>query len=338
MQIESTAIHGDDAGLSEEKLVELYRGLYKVRNFEAEAVARFKSGVMPGFIHAYLGEESVAVGACATLRPDDCISSTHRGHGHCIAKGAKLDRMMAELYGRETGYCHGRGGSMHIADFSLGILGANGVVAAGMPIAVGAALAFKLRKEDRVVISFFGDGATNNGGFHESLNLASVWKLPVVFVCENNFYAISVPQKDHQNIQDISVRASSYGIPGVRVDGNDVVAVYEATNEAVKRARSGLGPSLVVCDTYRHEGHFVGDPKPYRTKAEEEEWRGRDPVFRFRDALIRQGVLAEEKVAALEGEIDAEIAEAVKFAESSPRCDPEDATRFVYYEPGDGPA
>jgi acetoin:2,6-dichlorophenolindophenol oxidoreductase subunit alpha len=323
------------SGLSKEKLVGMYETLVRIRRFEEEATYRIKQGVMPGFIHVYLGEEAMATGACATLRPEDYMTSTHRGHGHLIARGAQTDRMFAELYGREGGYCKGRGGSMHIADFHLNILGANGVVAAGMPIAVGAALGVKMKKEDRVVLCFFGDAATNQGAFHEAVNLAATWCVPVVFVCENNFFGISVPQREHQNIRDISIRARGYDIPGVTVDGNDVLAVFEATQAAVDRARAGKGPSLVVGDTWRYEGHFVGDPKAYRTREEEEEWKKKDPIPRFRSLLIGKGVMGEDEAVAVEKSIEKEIEDAVKFAEASPHCKGEDALKYVYYVPGE---
>ena len=233
------------------KLVSMYRKMLEIRYFEETAVELYKAGKLPGFIHLYVGEEAVAVGVCSALGKDDYIVSTHRGHGHLIAKGARLDRMMAELFAKRTGYCKGKGGSMHIADFSIGVVGATGIVGSGIPIADGVALSQKMRGTGRVVVSFFGDGATNTGAFHESLNLASVWELPVVFVCENNLYAVSTAQAMHQRITDISERASSYGMPGTSVDGNDVLAVARAARSAVERARSNEGPSLVECRTSR---------------------------------------------------------------------------------------
>ena len=258
-------------------LAGLYASMYKIRRFEQEAVKLFHNKELPGWLHSYIGEEAVAVGVCASLNRDDYITSTHRGHGHCIAKGADLKRMMAELYGKETGYCKGKGGSMHIADFSIGILGANGIVGGGIPIATGTALASQYLEDGRVTVCFFGDGASNQGGFHESLNLASLWKLPVVYVCENNLYAETTPQADHQPIRDIADRAKSYNMPGVIVDGNDVFAVYEKANKAVERARAGRGPTLIECKTYRYRGHWEGDPEVYRTKEEVKEWKKRSP-------------------------------------------------------------
>jgi acetoin:2,6-dichlorophenolindophenol oxidoreductase subunit alpha len=246
--------------LSREKLLELYRQMWKIRLFEEKTYEIYTQGLMPGLAHLYSGEEAVAVGVCSALHPEDCITSTHRGHGHLIAKGGDFYRMMAEIMGKKTGYCRGKGGSMHIADFNLGILGANGIVGGGIPLAVGAALAMKRKGGSGVAVSFFGDGASNQGSFHESANLSAVWKLPVVFVCENNGYGISVSQARHQAIQDVSLRASSYGMPGRTVEGNDVLAVCEAALEAVSRARRGEGPTLLECKTYRLGGHHVGDP------------------------------------------------------------------------------
>jgi TPP-dependent pyruvate/acetoin dehydrogenase alpha subunit len=246
--------------LSNEKLIEMYRTMKKIREFETKAAELFAEGSIPGFVHLYIGEEAVATGVCANLKDSDYITSTHRGHGHIIAKGGDLKYMFAELFGKATGYCKGKGGSMHIADADRGILGANGIVGAGHNIAVGAGLSAKYRGTDQVCVCFFGDGSTNQGTFHESLNLASIWKLPVIFVCENNLYGISMHQSRHQAIQDVADRAVAYNIPGVVVDGNDVLAVYEAAKEAIDRARNGQGPTLIECKTYRQRGHFEGDP------------------------------------------------------------------------------
>ena len=237
----------------------------KIRIFEEEAVRLFAAHELPGWLHSYIGEEAVASGVCLAMKPSDYISSTHRGHGHCIAKGVSLRKMMAELYGKETGYCLGRGGSMHIADFSKGMLGANGIVGGGIPIATGAALGSQMNKDNKVTVCFFGDGASNQGAFHESLNLASVWKLPIVYVCENNLYAETTPQLDHQAIHNIADRAGAYGMPGDIADGMDVISVYEKAKLAVERARSGGGPTLLECKTYRFRGHWEGVPLPYRT-------------------------------------------------------------------------
>ncbi|OFX14156.1 MAG: pyruvate dehydrogenase (acetyl-transferring) E1 component subunit alpha [Armatimonadetes bacterium RBG_16_58_9] len=308
----------------------MHRTMLKIRAFEEEAERLYKSGAMPGFIHLYLGEEAVATGVCASLRDDDCITSTHRGHGHVIAKGADARGMMAELYAKETGYCKGRGGSMHIADFRIGILGANGIVGGGTPIAVGAALGFQLKRTDRVVACFFGDGASNEGSFHESLNLASIWNLPVVFVCENNQYAVSTHQSAHQKVKDISVRAAAYDIEGVSVDGNDVLAVYRVASKAVERARMGDGPTLIECKTYRMAGHYVGDPENYRARQEKEDWMKGDPIARFGGMLRQWEVLSQEKEGQIRDDVTREIAEAIKFAEASPDPRPEGATMYVY--------
>ncbi|MEW5936159.1 MAG: thiamine pyrophosphate-dependent dehydrogenase E1 component subunit alpha, partial [Bacillota bacterium] len=283
-----------------------------------------------GFVHLYIGEEAIAVGVCSNLTDQDYITSTHRGHGHLIAKGGDIRFMMAELFGRKTGYCKGKGGSMHIADVDLGILGANGIVGAGLPIAAGAALACKQLGKDAVAVCFFGDGASNRGTFHEALNLASIWKLPAVFVCENNMYAISLSQKFHQNIKDISDRATAYGVPGFSVDGNDVVAVYEAAYEAVRRARRGDGPTLIECKTWRHRGHFEGDPRVYMDPKEHEEWLGRDPLRRLERKLLELGYATEQDLPEYEKEVVASVEEAVRFAEESPYPDPSEVLEDVY--------
>lgn len=321
--------------MEEEKsslFLRMYELMYKIRAFEEKVVDIYARGAMPGLAHLYIGEEAVAVGVCSALREDDYITSTHRGHGHCIAKGANVDRMMAELLGKVTGYCKGKGGSMHIADFDKGILGANGVVGGGIPIATGAALAIKMRGNDQVVACFFGDGATNQGVFHESLNIASIWKLPVVYVCENNYYGISVSQKRHQAIKDISIRASSYGMLGISVDGNDVLAVYNAAKDAIERARKGEGPTLLVCNTYRWRGHHEGDPNRgarYRTMEEIEEWMKRCPIKRFEEYLLSQGV-SSQTLEDLRRRVKEEIEAAVKFAEESPYPEVEIALSDVY--------
>ncbi|MGB3933224.1 MAG: thiamine pyrophosphate-dependent dehydrogenase E1 component subunit alpha [bacterium] len=313
-----------------EKLVWMYRKMVEIRIFESRVAELFAAGKIPGFVHLYIGEEAVAVGACANLKDTDFITSTHRGHGHCIAKGGRLDLMMAELFGKETGYCKGKGGSMHIADVEIGILGANGIVGGGLGIAPGAGLSAKMRGTDQVTICFFGDGASNQTTFHEGINLASAWKLPVIFVCENNQYGISLHQSRHQNITDIADRATAYGIPGVVVDGNDVMAVYEAVGEAVKRARAGEGPSLVECKTYRWRGHFEGDPQMYRPQEEIEEWKAKDPIPRFEALLAEMGVMTAEEAEAIRKEVAAEVEAAVEFAEKSPEPAPEAALEDHY--------
>jgi len=316
--------------LTKEKLVEMHRKMLEIRLFEEKVFELYGQNLVPGTIHLYLGEEAVAVGVCNALRNDDYITSTHRGHGHCIAKGAELKRTMAEILGKKTGYCKGKGGSMHIADFSIGMLGATAVVGAGLPIAVGAGLSVKLRGTDQVVACFFGEGASNQGTFHESINMASTWKLPVIFVCENNLYAMGTRQSRVMAIENVADRAVAYGIPGVVVDGNDVLAVYEATQKAVERARKGEGPTLIECKTYRHKGHSRVDPAKYRPKEEVEEWLAKDPIKRFKEKLMQTNTLTEPEFQQIEKEVSAEIEEAVKFAMESPYPAPEEALEDVY--------
>jgi len=316
--------------IKKEKLIEMYRVMVRIRSFEERVVKEFAAGNIPGAAHLYAGEEAVAAGACANLRPNDYIISTHRGHGHLIAKGGKTERMMAELYGKKTGYNKGKGGSMHIADMEIGILGANAIVGAGIPIAGGAALSAKMRGTDQVTICFLGDGATNTGRFHEGVNLAAIWNLPVVYVIENNMYAESTPISSACKLTNLSDRAKAYGIPGKTVDGNDVRAVYEAVREAVARARRGQGPTLIECKTYRYRGHFEGDPQTYKTKEEVGEWMKKDPIPRFRKQLIEMGVLSEEEANKIGQEMNEEIEKAVKFAKESPYPAPEEALEDVY--------
>jgi TPP-dependent pyruvate/acetoin dehydrogenase alpha subunit len=311
-------------------MLEMYRRMVRIREFELAAIDLFKRGMVKGAIHAYIGQEASAVGVCMALRKDDLIAGTHRSHGHNIAKGADTKKMMAEILGKETGYCKGRGGSMHIAAFDTGSLGALAVVGAGIPIAVGAALAFKLRGEDRVAVPFTGDAGCNTGNWHEGLNMASIWDLPVVFVLENNQYGVSTRITNSCKIKDLSLRAQSYGIPGVRVDGFDVLAVYQAAREAVERARRGEGPTLLVTESYRFEGHYAGEPEVYRDRAEVQEWRKKDPIPRFRRYLLENGVANESEVAAIEAEVKQEIADAVKFAQESPQPDPATAMDYIY--------
>lgn len=318
------------AKIDNEKLLAMYRTMVRIRLFENRVSELFAQGKVGGFIHLYIGEEAVATGVCAHLKDGDYITSTHRGHGHLIAKGGKLDLMMAELYGKSTGYCKGKGGSMHIADVDLGILGANGIVGGGPPIATGAAMGLKMQGTDNVAVCFFGDGASNQGTFHEGLNMASVWKLPVVFVCENNLYGISLSQAKHQAISDVADRAHAYDMPGVVVDGNDVMAVFEAAGEAVKRARAGLGPSLVECKTYRQHGHFEGDPTTYRSKEEVDTWMKKDPLPRFEAYLKSVGLADDAKQAEIKKEIGAQVEAAVTFAEESPWPVPADLLDDVY--------
>ncbi len=304
-----------------ESVRELYRTMVVIRAFEEKVQDLYARGHIPGLAHLYIGEEAVAAGVCASLEPKDYITSTHRGHGHVIAKGADLNPMMAELYGKATGYCKGKGGSMHIADVDLGILGANGIAGGGLPIAVGAGLSCKLKHPGQVVVCFFGDASSNNGTFHESLNFAAVHRLPVIFVCENNGYGISVSQAQHQAIQDIAVRAAAYGMPGVTVDGNDVLAVYEAAAQAIELARDGGGPTLLECKTYRWRGHHEGDPNQgarYRTKEEIEQWHKKCPISRLEKYLTKNKVMTKKQIQAVWDEVEKEVDESIAFAEESP--------------------
>jgi pyruvate dehydrogenase E1 component alpha subunit len=316
--------------LGKEKLVEMYRKMVEIRIFEEKVFELYGRNLVPGTIHLYAGEEAVAVGVCSNLRKDDYITSTHRGHGHCIAKGTQLKKIMAEILGKKTGYCKGKGGSMHIADFSVGMLGATAVVGAGIPIAVGAGLSVKLRGTDQVVACFFGDGASNQGTFHEGINMTSIWKLPVIFVCENNLYAMGTRQSRVMAVESIADRAVAYGIPGVAIDGNDVLAVYETTREAVERARKGEGPTLIECKTYRHKGHSRIDPARYRPNEEVEEWLRRDPIKRFKEKLLQTNVSTEAETALVEKQALARVNDAVKFAMESPHPAQEEALEDVY--------
>lgn len=318
------------AGVATEALLEMYRTMVLIREAEETVLKLFSQARMPGFIHSYIGEEATAVGVCSALRPDDYITSHHRGHGHILAKGGDLKLFFAELYGKATGYCKGKGGSMHVADLNLGILGANGIVGAGIPIAAGAALAAQLEGSDRVAVSFTGDGASDIGAFHESLNLAALWNLPTICVVENNGYADFIAQREHQKIERISDRATAYAMPGIHVDGNDVIAVHLAAVEAVERARGGGGPTLIECVTYRWRGHYEGDPQPYRTQDEVEEWKARDPLPRAEAELRGRGALDDTGKQAIVDDIRARIDEAVAFAESSPFPEPEEALKDIY--------
>lgn len=313
-----------------ETLIQMYRKMLEIRFFEDKVYELYGQNLVPGTIHLYAGEEAVAVGVCANLRKDDYIVSTHRGHGHCIAKGARLDKTMAEILGKKTGYCKGKGGSMHIADFSIGMLGATAVVGAGIPIASGAGLSIKLRGTDQVAACFFGDGASNQGTFHEGINLAATWRLPVLFICENNLYAMGTRQSRVMLIENVADRAQAYGIPGITVDGNDVLAVYEATKTAVENARAGKGPTLIECKTYRHKGHSRVDPATYRPRHEVSEWMKRDPITKLRTHLLEKYLLTEEETKKIETEVITAIETAVKFATESPYPAPEEALEDVY--------
>lgn len=311
----------------------MFEQMVTIRVFDETARRLLEQGVIGGEVHQYIGEEAVAVGVCASLRPGDVITGTHRGHGHIIAKGGELKKMMAELAGKADGYCRGKGGSMHITSAALGIYGANGIVGAGLPHAVGAAFAAKYRGEDRVAVAFFGDGASNQGVVHESMNLAAVYGLGVVFVCENNGYAVSLPVSRSTGAAHIADRAVGYGMPGETIDGMDVLAVHDAAAHAVERARAGGGPSLIEAETYRYFGHFCAEEslvsKPYRTKEEIDAWRLRDPIDQLRAHLRAVGV-AEEELEAIETKVHQEIDEAVDFMERSPLPAPAAAYEDVY--------
>lgn len=313
-----------------EDLLKILRIMLTIRKFELKAADVFARGLTPGGGHLYIGEEGVAAGVCAHLRDDDYITSTHRGHGHCIAKGGDPKLMMAELFGRSTGYCKGKGGSMHIANLELGILGANGIVGAGLPIGTGAGLSARYRGTDQVTVCFFGDGASNTAAFHEAVNMSAIWDLPILYVCENNMYAISTSLEDHTRITDIADRAAAYGIPGIVVDGNDVMAVYEAAGEAVKRARRGEGPTLLECKTYRWRGHYEGDPASYRSKDEVEEWMAKDPIEQFKNRLMEGGLLEEGEHQKMEAEIVGQLDDAVEFAMNSPFPEPGEALEDLF--------
>jgi pyruvate dehydrogenase E1 component alpha subunit len=309
---------------------EALRRMVTIRAFDEEAGERFADGEIPGFVHLYIGEEAVGVGTCAALEPDDYIASTHRGHGHCIAKGLDPKYMMAELYGKADGYCNGKGGSMHIADVDAGMLGANGIVGAGPPLATGAALSIDYRDGDRVAVGFLGDGAVAQGQIHEAINLAATWDLPAIFVVENNHYGEGTPVEKQHNVDNLSDTAQAYDIPGVTVDGMDVTAVAEAVAEARSRARAGDGPSLIEAETYRYRGHYEGDEEPYRDADEIERWKDRDPIESFRDRLIERGELTEAEFEDLRAEVEATIDDAVEYAQKADPPEPGDAYEDVF--------
>ena len=322
----------DRAGLDRDDLLGMFRTMVRIRRFEEKLAQLFKRGRLPGFVHLYIGEEAVATGICSALRPDDRITSTHRGHGHLIAKGATVDRMMAELFGRVDGYCRGKGGSMHIVDFGLGIIGTNGIVGGGIPIGTGAAFGDKQLGRDNVTVTFFGDGASNQGVFFEAMNLAAIWKLPVIFACENNGYTEWTPT-EKLTAGSISDRGTPFGIPGVKVDGNDVVAVRAAAEEAVARGRRGEGPTLIELSTYRWHGHnegeeaFAGD---YRPQDEQDHWRSQEPVARFRTYLTEVAGVDAAELDAIDAEETQAVEDAVTFAENSPFPDADEAVQHLF--------
>jgi TPP-dependent pyruvate/acetoin dehydrogenase alpha subunit len=321
-------------------LMEMLNKMLRIRYFEEQAIDMVQKGELVGAVHCYIGEEAVAVGACAALRNDDYITGNHRSHGHPIAKGADVERAMAELLGKATGYCKGKGGSMHLADFSVGILGESGILASALPVAVGAAMGSKMQGTDRVVVAFFGDGASSEGACHEAMNLASVWKLPVIFLCENNQYAVTTNFKDTVSVKNISDRASAYDMPGVLVDGQDVVAMYEAVTEAVDRARSGQGPSLIEGKTYRYREHSEGiqrigglEAEPYRSKEEVEYWKGRDPISIHKELLVEHAMATTAEIEEMEAKVKAEIGDALEFARTSPYPEPEAIFEDMFADP-----
>jgi pyruvate dehydrogenase E1 component alpha subunit len=320
------------AALDDAALRDALMRMHLIRKFEETAEASYMRGLVHGTMHLSIGQEASAVGSISPLARDDYILSTHRGHGHCLAKGADPARMLAEFFGKETGYCRGRGGSMHIADVEVGNLGANGIVAGGLPIAVGVGMSIKAQKLPRVCMVFFGDGAANEGAFHESLNMASIWTLPVVFVCENNKYGMSMDIAKAMAVANVADRAAAYAMPGVVVDGNDLPAVAAASRVAVARARDGGGPTLVECKTYRLRGHSKSDRNLYRSRDEIEGWRARDPIRRLESELVATGRFDAATLATIEADAAREIERALEFAKSSPDPDPADLTRDVYAE------
>ncbi len=326
----------DASTIAKEQLFHMYRTMVTIRRFEETIRDLFFQGQIPGFVHVSIGEEAVPTGVCAALTDKDYITTTHRGHGHMLAKGGEPKRMMAELFGRKTGYCKGKGGSMHIVSYELGILGANGIVGAGIPIATGAALASSFRGNDAVAVSFFGDGASNEGTFHESLNLASLWKLPAIYVCQNNGYAEFTPTSESTSVKDIAVRAAGYDMPGVVVDGNDVLAVYEVMQQAVQRAKQGEGPTLIEAKTYRWEGHVVGEQAfvaDYRDPQEIEAAKQRCPIALFTQELLATGFVSAAELERIRHEVQVGIDDAVAFAQSSPLPDISEATQDVFANP-----
>lgn len=316
---------------SKELLQTFYYKMMKIRRFEETVERYFLDGEIPGFVHLYIGEEAIASGVCANLTDNDYIASTHRGHGHTIAKGAELNRVMAEIFGRKTGCCKGKGGSMHIADFSVGMLGANGVVGGGFNLATGAALAIKKQKRDNVSVAFFGDGSSNRGTFHEALNMASAWKLPVIFVCENNQWASTTPYRTTTSVEDISDRAIGYSMARKIVDGNDIFAVYEGFKEAMEYSKAGNGPFFLECKTYRIKGHFVGDPEQYRTKEEVQKiYENNNPIIRFEEKVLGEKLLTSEDLELIKNKVESEIKEALEFAMNSDFPDPSELYEDLY--------
>jgi acetoin:2,6-dichlorophenolindophenol oxidoreductase subunit alpha len=311
-------------------LIRLYGTMVKIRFFEEKIIEIFRKGELPGWLHTYIGEEAVATGVCMNLTDKDYITSTHRGHGHFIAKGGDLKKIAAELFAKKTGCCKGRGGSMHIADMSIGVLSANGIVGGGIPIATGAAFGCDTLKEDRIVVSFFGDGASDEGAFHESLNLASIWNLPIIYLCENNLYAMSNPMSKHMKIENIAERAKSYGIPGIIVDGMDVLEVYKKIHRIVEDVRKGKGPVLVEAKTYRLCGHADGDVEAYRTKEEVCSWAEKDPIITLESKMLKEGIFKKADIDKIKKNISDEIEEAVNYARKSPEPLKEESMDYIF--------
>src|SRR5690625_1190661 len=328
--LRSVSSRSSNVHIDESEAITLYKTMLRIRYCELAVEKALENGEFHGTTHLYNGQEAVAVGVCSELRTGDMITSTHRGHGHSIAMGASVKKMMAEIYGKATGYSKGKGGSMHIADINAGNLGSNGIVGGGIPIAVGAALTAQMKNKRDVTVCFFGDGATNEGSFHESLNLASIWNLPVVFVCENNQYGMSSAIDDMVNIDQLSIRSTSYGIPGVTIDGNNLVEVINTAYEAVERARSGKGPTLIEAETYRYAGHSKSDQQLYRTEAEVEHWRKKDPIPQFATKLLAAKIIDEQSIQEIEKNAKQRVAEAVLFAEASPDPNLEEVLTDVY--------
>ncbi len=312
--------------------IDMYRQMLTIRRFEERCNYLYMQGRIPSTLHLYVGQEAVAVGVCTHLSHEDTIASTHRPHGHAIAKGVSLRSIMAELFAKATGCCQGKGGSMHVGDVAVGMFPAIAIVGGGIPVAAGAALAAKQLGNGRVAVAFFGEGAANEGAFHETLNMAAIWSLPAIFVCENNLYAASTPVSTTFKVENIADRAAAYGMSGEIVDGNDVLAVYEAAGRVIERARRGGGPTLLECKTYRMVGHSRSDPRTYRSREEEEAWSHLDPIPRLGQRLLAAGLATEEALAAIEKEVDDAIDDAVAFAEDSPSPQAEDALKHVFYE------
>jgi acetoin:2,6-dichlorophenolindophenol oxidoreductase subunit alpha len=325
-------------GLPSERQLDLYRTMLLIRRFEERAAELRQAGFIPGFLHPYIGQEAVAVGVCAALGREDVITSTHRGHGHMLARGADPKFMYAELYARRDGYNRAKGGSLHMIDTELGFLGANGIVGGGIPLATGAALQLQRRRSSAVAVSFFGDGATNEGSFHESLNLASLWRLPALYVCENNLYGEFTRQDKHQTVKDVAVRAAAYDMPGVIADGNDPLDMLRVARDAVERARAGHGPTLIEAKTYRHRGHYEGDMGAYRPPEELEAWLARDPIITWGKRLVEEAGVAQPVLDKIADEVEERLARAAAFADGSPHPAPEEALEDVYADDYEGMA